>query len=50
MILSTTNKLANQEITEDLGVVSGETILGANFVKDLFASFSDCLGGRSKSY
>jgi uncharacterized protein YbjQ (UPF0145 family) len=50
MILSTTNQLANQEITEYLGVVSGETILGANFFKDLFASFSDFFGGRSKSY
>lgn len=35
---------------EYLGVVTGETIIGANFVKDFFASIRDIVGGRSGSY
>ena len=35
---------------EYLGVVTGETIIGANFVKDIFASVRDFVGGRSGSY
>ena len=35
---------------EYLGVVTGETIIGANFVKDFFASIRDVIGGRSGSY
>jgi uncharacterized protein YbjQ (UPF0145 family) len=32
------------------GLVSGEAILGANLFKDLFASITDVIGGRSGSY
>lgn len=32
------------------GVVTGETIIGANFVKDFFAGIRDVIGGRSGSY
>ena len=35
---------------EYYGVVSGETIIGANFVKDFFAGIRDIVGGRSGSY
>ena len=35
---------------EYYGVVSGETIIGANFVKDFFAGIRDSVGGRSGSY
>ncbi len=35
---------------EYYGVVSGETIIGANFVKDFFAGIRDIIGGRSGSY
>lgn len=31
-------------------MVTGETIIGANFVKDFFASIRDVVGGRSGSY
>lgn len=31
-------------------MVTGETIIGANFVKDFFASIRDIVGGRSGSY
>ncbi len=50
MILTTTSTLQNQEIEAYLGLVTGETIIGANIFKDLFASIRDVVGGRSSSY
>lgn len=50
MILSTTNQLEGKSIKEYKGVVFGETIIGANLFKDLFASIRDIVGGRSGSY
>ena len=32
------------------GVVTGETIIGANFLKDFMAGIRDFFGGRSGSY
>ena len=32
------------------GIVTGETIIGANFVKDFLAGIRDIVGGRSNSY
>ncbi len=50
MILSTTPQIEGRPIREYKGVVTGETIIGANFVKDFFASIRDIVGGRSASY
>lgn len=50
MILSTTPTIEGHTIREYKGVVAGETIIGANFVKDFFASITDVFGGRSGSY
>ena len=50
MILSTTNTLENKPVTEYLGVVTGETIIGANIFKDIFAGIRDIVGGRAGSY
>ncbi|APD07350.1 UPF0145 protein [Flavobacteriaceae bacterium UJ101] len=50
MILSTTNTLQGKNITDYKGIVSGETIIGANAIKDWFASMTDFFGGRSSSY
>ena len=50
MILSTTPTIEGQTIREYKGVVTGETIIGANFVKDFFAGIRDIVGGRSGSY
>ena len=50
MILTTTNTLETHTIKEYLGIVSGETIIGANIFKDFFASIRDIVGGRSGSY
>ncbi|MBO6534705.1 MAG: heavy metal-binding domain-containing protein [Balneolaceae bacterium] len=50
MVMSTTNSLDGKEISNYLGVVTGEAILGANIFKDIFAGIRDIVGGRSSSY
>ncbi len=50
MILSTTNTLDNHSVTSYIGIVTGETIIGANIFKDIFAGIRDIVGGRSGSY
>lgn len=50
MILSTTNTLEGKTIRDYRGVVFGETIIGANVFKDLFANIRDIVGGRSGTY
>ena len=50
MILSTTPQIEGRTIREYKGVVTGETIIGANMFKDLFAGISDIVGGRSGAY
>lgn len=50
MILTTTPSVEGKRITGYLGVVTAETIMGANIVKDIFAGFTDFFGGRSKTY
>jgi len=39
-----------KKIVKYIGLVSGETIIGANFFKDIFAGIRDFIGGRSSSY
>jgi uncharacterized protein YbjQ (UPF0145 family) len=50
MIITTTNTLEGYRVEAYLGIVSGETIIGANVFKDFFASITDIVGGRSSSY
>ena len=50
MILSTTPQIEGHTIREYKGVVTGETIIGANAIKDFFAGIRDVVGGRSGSY
>ena len=50
MLLSTTPSLEGKKITEYKGLVTGETIIGANIFKDFFAGIRDIVGGRSGSY
>ncbi|NVJ86150.1 MAG: YbjQ family protein [Algoriphagus sp.] len=50
MLITTTNSLEGYKINDYLGVVSGETIIGANVFKDFFASITDIVGGRSAAY
>jgi uncharacterized protein YbjQ (UPF0145 family) len=50
MIIVTTPSLEGHRITEYLGLVSGEAILGANIFRDFFAGIRDIVGGRSAAY
>ena len=50
MILSTTPTLEGRPIKTYLGLVAGETIVGANVVRDFFASITDVIGGRAGAY
>ncbi len=50
MIISTTPTLDGYEITEYRGIVTGESILGANIFKDFFAGIRDIVGGRAGAY
>ena len=50
MILTTTNSIEGHKISDYKGVVVGEAIMGANIVRDFFASVTDIVGGRSGAY
>jgi uncharacterized protein YbjQ (UPF0145 family) len=50
VIRTTTPGVEGRQIGEYLGIVTGEAILGANIVKDLFAGVRDIVGGRSGAY
>jgi uncharacterized protein YbjQ (UPF0145 family) len=50
VIQTTTPTVEGRAITEYLGVVTGEAILGANIVRDLFAGIRDIVGGRAGAY
>lgn len=50
MLVTTTPQVEGQKIVKYIGLVSGETIIGANFFRDIFAGIRDIVGGRSGSY
>ena len=50
MLITTTPNIEGKRITRYYGIVSGETIVGANIFRDFFASIRDVIGGRSNSY
>lgn len=50
MIVTTTPNIEGRPVTQYLGIVSGEAIMGANLFKDLFAGIRDLVGGRSAVY
>jgi uncharacterized protein YbjQ (UPF0145 family) len=50
MLLTTTSTIEGKEIEKYYGLVSGETIIGANIVRDFLAGIRDIVGGRSGSY
>ena len=50
MLCTTTNTLEGRKIKKYLGIVSGETIIGANIVRDFMAGITDIVGGRSSAY
>ncbi len=50
MLLTTTPTVEGHTISQYYGVVTGEVIIGANFLKDFTASIHDFFGGRAGSY
>lgn len=50
MIVTTTDGIDGKPVTQYLGVVSGEAIMGTNVFRDIFASIRDIVGGRSGAY
>lgn len=50
MIVTTTPSIEGRKITQYLGIVSGEAIVGANVLRDLFARVRDIVGGRAGAY
>lgn len=50
MILTTTHTIEGSPIREYKGIVTGETIIGANAIKDFMAGLTDFFGGRSSTY
>lgn len=50
MLLTTTPSIEGRPVQKYLGIVTGEAIMGANIVRDLFASITDIVGGRSGAY
>ena len=45
-----TPQIEGHTIREYKGIVTGETIIGANMFKDLFAGIRDIVGGRAGAY
>ncbi len=50
MFSTTTPAVEGRPVREYLGIVTGEVIVGANIFRDLFASITDIVGGRSGKY
>ena len=50
MITTTTTTIEGHAISDYRGIVIGEVIVGANLFRDLFASITDIVGGRSGKY
>lgn len=50
MLLTTTPTIEGCPIKEYFGIVTGESIIGANYVKDMIASIKDMIGGRAQIY
>ena len=50
MLVTTTHTIEGRRIVAYHGIVSGEAVIGANIVRDFFASIRDKIGGRAGSY
>ena len=50
MIITTTPNIENHQIVEYKGLVFGEVVSGANFIRDFLAGITDVIGGRSGAY
>lgn len=50
MIVTTTPSVDGRNVTKYFGIVAGEAIMGANIIRDIMASVTDVIGGRSGAY
>ncbi|MBP2290544.1 MULTISPECIES: heavy metal-binding domain-containing protein [Azospirillum] len=50
MIVTSTDNVEGRRITQYLGMVAGEAILGVNMFRDLFSGIRDIVGGRAGGY
>lgn len=50
MVVTMTPTVEGRPVRAYHGIVTGETILGANIFRDVFAGIRDIVGGRSAAY
>ena len=50
MLTTTTPTIEGRKVHQYLGIVTGESIIGANLFRDMFAGIRDIVGGRSGAY
>ena len=50
MLILTTQTIEGKKINEYYGLVTGDSLLGANMYKDLFSGVRDVVGGRTSKY
>lgn len=50
MIVTSTDSIEGRPVTQYLGMVAGEAIMGVNIFRDLFSSIRDVVGGRAGGY
>ncbi|WP_298515610.1 YbjQ family protein [uncultured Kordia sp.] len=50
MIITTTEKVPNREISEILGVARGSTVRARSIGRDIFAGFKNIIGGEIEEY
>ncbi len=50
MIISTTEKIPNKEISEILGIVRGNSVRARNIGRDIFAGLRNIVGGEINEY
>jgi len=50
MIITTTPSIEGRAVSQYLGLVTAQTIIGANFFKDILGGLRDVFGGRSGTY
>ena len=50
MIVTTTEKVPNKEISEILGIARGSTVRARNIGRDIFAGLKNIIGGELSEY
>ena len=50
MIVTTTEKIPNKEVSEILGIARGSTVRARNIGRDIFAGLKNIIGGELSEY